>query len=191
MLKNSKAKIYRTVLLGQIFSSIAMEKLDNNIKKHNINNISDKSIEIEGNKIDKTNIFLEVLEEKLNRNIKKLPEILKINETYNTTDLYYTDKDELKKIKNILNNLNYSHQYKFNTEKGIEELKCIYGILCEKILKLSTYLYYTDKEGNVKSNKEIIEKILNPLIEREKTIAKNNHFEIDFFMKIIYVNISI
>lgn len=177
-------------LIGMsIFNSNSMEKNRDEINSiNNLNDINTKinteSIENEINK-DKRFISFEILEEKLIEDIKNLKEDFKINEIYETNY-----NDELKNIVDILNNLKYSHQYKFNTEKGIEELKCIYGILCEKILKLSTYLYY-DKKGNFENNKEVLEKVLKPLIEREKTIAKNNHFETDFFMMIIYVNIFI
>ena len=157
--KNSKLS-----LLGlNIFNSYSMNDKNNkvNIKIEKINENHFNNFKNEENK--------------LFQNIKNLKEEFKINKIYCTNY-----NEELKNIVDTLNNLKYSHNHKFYKEEGIEELKNIYYILCQNILKLATYLYYIDDKNIILSNEDILEKVLKPLIEREKIIAKNNHFETDF-----------
>lgn len=122
--KLNKTKIVckEFLLLLGIFNSNSME----NFRKNEINetNKIQNENQITGNKI--IDIGFQNLEKELFENIKKLSKEFEINKIYKSNY-----NDELKTIVEILNNLKYSHKYKFCTCEGIEELRNIYHILCE------------------------------------------------------------
>ena len=160
-------KRLKIVLIGlSIISSSAME---NEIKK-NSNDILNESFSNSDINSEYSDIEGKILAE-----IEKLDKIFDFNEIYETTY-----NEELKNIVKTLINLRYSHKHKINTEEGVEELKNIYFVLCENMVKFSIYLFYNDEKGNILIKEDILENVLKPLIEIEKDIAKNNYFETDF-----------